>query len=573
MKSVVSLSRRLFVPMRVGVPGVLLTVVPWFLPFVQAQSRSAPGSMPEASRGYVGSQACVACHDSIYQTYSQTAHAHASGTAAENVMVGEFRHGASHSDYKVYSQGGKVWMSFQKEGDPLVQGKRELLYYIGQGRRGTTFLFSVDGFYFEAPINLYTSRHVWDMAPGYGNAREVPLNLPALPSCMDCHVSGMRPPLEGTENRYSAPLFLFAGVTCERCHGPGQAHAKDGKGEIVNPAKLPGERRDQVCMQCHLEGNAAIERPGKHLYEYRAGDNLFDYVRYYVLSSTVSPVLRAASQFEQLAVSKCKKKSGEAMSCVSCHDPHRTIPQEERVAYYRSKCLVCHGVAFGEKHHPDRPDCTQCHMPAASSADIAHTAVTDHSIPKRASNVPRVERESAGDGLPQLLPFPSDEAGGEKDLRDVALAWQSIVNSGMTRAEPEAKQLLQKAAEQFPDDPAVIAALAYDVQREGDGAKARQLYTRALSLCPGMVDVETNLGVLDAQSGDLRDAVRLWQDAFRRAPGSSEIGIDLARVHCSEKQFEKARDDTMRVLEFNPDSTEAKTLLKELNSDEPGCGR
>ena len=40
---------------------------------------------------------------------------------------------------------------------------------------------------------------------------------------------------------------------------------------------------------------------------------------------------------------------------------------------------------------------------------------------------------------------------------------------------------------------------------------------------------------LDAQSGDLSDAVRLWQDAFRRSPGSSEIGIDLARAFCADE--------------------------------------
>lgn len=569
MKSVVSLYRGSF--RRAHAVGILLIAVLSPVLSSPAQSSKAPGNLREAN-GYVGNQSCVTCHNPIYQTYSKTAHAHASGPALENFVAGEFRHSTSHSDYKVYSQSGKVWMSFQKEGDSLVQGRRELLYYIGQGRRGTTFLFSVDGFYFESPINLYTSRHIWDMAPGYGNAREVPLNLPALPSCMDCHVSGMRPPLDGTENRYSAPLFLFAGVTCERCHGPGQGHAKDGHGDIVNPAKLSAERRDQVCMQCHLEGNAAIERPGKHLYEYESGDNLFDYVRYYVLRSTGAPGLRAASQFEQLAVSKCKRKSGEAMSCTSCHDPHRTVAGEERVAYYRSKCLACHAAAFGEKHHSDEPDCTRCHMPSAKSADIAHTAVTDHSIPKHASTVPQGEKEAAGAGLPQLIPFPSGEAGSEKDVRDLALAWQSIVNSGMARAEPETKQLLQKAAEQFPDDPVVIAALAYDEQRDGSRAKARQLYIKALSLRPHMVDAETNLGVLDAQSGDLRDAVRLWQDAFRRAPGSSEIGIDLARVYCSEKQFGQARDYTMRVLEFNPDFPEAKTLLKELNSDQPHCG-
>jgi tetratricopeptide (TPR) repeat protein len=463
-------------------------------------------------------------------------------------------------------------MSFKKEGDPEVQGKRELLYYIGQGRRGTTYLFSVDGFYFEAPINVYTSRRIWDMAPAYGNARQIPLNLPALPSCMDCHVSGIRPPIDGTKNRYAAPLFLFAGITCERCHGPGSAHASGVRASIVNPGKLSAQKRDQVCMQCHLEGNAGVERPGKHLYEYKPGDNLFDYVRYYVFSEPQKPGLRATSQFEELALSKCKKKSGDAMSCTSCHDPHGTVSAENRVSFYRAKCLACHGAQFGAKHHSDQPDCAGCHMPAKASADIAHTAVTDHSIPRKPSSNEKPERTANTAELPHLVPFPPDENKGEADVRDLALAWQSIVDSGMTAAEPEARRLLQQAAAQFPNDPAVLAALGFDEQKEGAKAKARQLYSKALALNPELVEAETNLGILDAQTGDFNDAIRLWEDAFERAPGDSEIGIDLARVFCAEKQLGHARDATMRVLEFNPDFPQAKALLKDLNSDRPHCG-
>jgi hypothetical protein len=191
------------------------------------QAQQAQVVQPDGE-GYIGNQACASCHASIYQSFTRTAHAHASGPATDNLVPGEFNHQKSGVTYRVYADSGKAWMAFERPGDPSVRGRRELLYYIGQGRRGTTYLFSVDGYFFEAPINLYTDRHVWDMAPNYGNTREIPLNLPALTSCMECHVSGMHPPIEGTENRYATPLFLHAGVTCERCHGPGASHLKFG---------------------------------------------------------------------------------------------------------------------------------------------------------------------------------------------------------------------------------------------------------------------------------------------------------------------------------------------------------
>ncbi len=338
------------------------------------------------ANGYIGNEACAKCHASIYESYMRSAMAKSSGPAAEKLIAGEFTHKESGVHYAIYSEAGKVWLSFDRPGDSLVHDKRELLYYIGEGRRGRTYLFTVDGFVFESPVNWYSDRQMWDMAPAYGNASEMPLNLPATTGCLTCHVSGVRAPLDGSENRYALPIFLYSGVTCERCHGPGAAHAKGGA--IVNPLKLAAKLRDQVCMQCHLEGNAAVERHGKHLYEYKPGEDLTDYVRYFILTGNVPEGLRATGQFEALAQSVCKQKSGEAMSCMSCHDPHQKIARENRVAFYRAKCIACHGVAFAAKHHRKSEDCTSCHMPAAQSSDVAHTQVTDHRILRRPGTEP-----------------------------------------------------------------------------------------------------------------------------------------------------------------------------------------
>ena len=43
-------------------------------------------------------------------------------------------------------------------------------------------------------------------------------------------------------------------------------------GSMVNPAKLTAERRDSVCMQCHLEGEARIARAGRSQDDYRPGE-------------------------------------------------------------------------------------------------------------------------------------------------------------------------------------------------------------------------------------------------------------------------------------------------------------
>jgi len=493
--------------------------------------------------------------------------AQASGSAMDNLSPADFVHQKSGVHYRIYADGGKVWLSFERPNDASVRGKRELIYSIGSGRRGRSYLFAEDGFLFESPVNWYTDRHVWDMAPAYGNTTEIPMNLPAFASCLHCHFSGMQPPVKGTENRYPIPPFSFPGVTCERCHGPGAAHTKGGA--IVDPAKLDATRRDAVCMQCHLEGKVAIERPGRHIYDFQPGQQLSDYVRYFVFAEQQRPGLGAVSQFEALAQSVCKKKSGEAMSCISCHDPHTQPSSAERVSYYRQKCLACHDAKFGTTHHSDQPDCTACHMPSSLSADVAHTEVTDHRILRRPQISPQLLQDPQP-VLPRLVRFP-DSQQTDEDVRDLALAWESLVNSGMTAAAPQTERLLRSAIEKSPNDPALLSALAYSAQKKGDIDHARAFYEKALAVDPTLIDAATNLGAIEANRGHSREALRLWEDAFQRAPGESRIGMNVARLFCNAGQPGASRDYVLRVLEFNPDLPEAKSLLQRLNGSAPNC--
>ena len=552
----------------------LLFLVVWSAAASAAQNPTAKHATPAKVSdrdAYVGNQACAGCHSAIYESYQRTSMALASGPAIDGFRPAEFTHKSSRVHYRIYSENGRAWLSFDRPGDPELHGTRELLYYIGSGRRGLTYLFETDGFLFESPVNWYANKQIWDTAPAYQAAREIPLNLPAYTSCLRCHVSGMQAPAEGTDNRYPEPPFSHNGVACERCHGSGRAHVSGGR--IVNPAKLTPTRRDDICMQCHLEGKAAVERPGRHAYEFQPGDALSDYIRYFLLVDTKGSGLGAVSHVEALAQSQCKKKSGDAMSCTSCHDPHRSSSAEERVAFYRGRCLACHGAAFGGKHHPDRPDCTACHMPASPSTDVAHTEVTDHRTPRRPQISPQLLQNPDGKSsfsLPRLVPFPDTKT--EPDPRDLALAWNSVAENGMSVAEPQARELLSKAVKQSPDDPALLSALAYAEQRRGSTEHARELYQRALAQDPTLVDAATNLGVIEAQTGDLQSAMQLWRNAFQRTPARSTIGLNIARTYCAAGKFSEARTFTLRVLEFNPDLPAARKLLQFLNRSPASCG-
>lgn len=535
-----------------------------------------------------GSEACSECHSEIYKSYSKTPMARSSGVASEGFIRGEFNDQASGVRYRVYKQDEHVWMGYERESEKF-RGQNELLYFLGSGRKGRRYLFSEQGFLFLTPILWYSREGRWGMTPGYVEAREIPMNLPALMGCMNCHSSGLQPPAPGTDDKFSGPPFLHGGVTCERCHGADVRHGDGKRGDanssivdsssggsssvdstIVNPAKLPAERRDAICMECHFEGTVAVDQPGKHLYQFQAGERLSDYIHYFLLSGNQPETARALSPVEALSLSECRRRSGDKMWCGSCHDPHLEPPAEEKAAYYRGKCLSCHGEAFAAKHHPEKPDCAKCHMPTLPSSSVEHREETDHRILRYPNTLPLPRLQVRGTEGAPLVPFPQREAS-EATTRDFALAWEALSQRNVEGARQRADVYLRKAVKEREDDAVLLAALGFVEQKQGHDKEARQLYERALQIDPLANEAATDLGILEARSGNLRRAVELWQGAFRRAPYRSAIGLNLAMAFCAAGQKDVARTYVRRVLIFNPDYLKGKQLLAHLGEEGGEC--
>ena len=533
-----------------------------------------------------GNEACANCHSSIAANYSAKPMARGSGLATHDFSPGDFFDPVTGVHYRVYLENADAWLSFDRDGDSPLHGKRKLEYFIGSGHRGKTFVFSDEDFFFESPINFYSHQGtanggVWDMAPKYQGAKEMPLTSPAASSCLSCHTSNAQAPQPGSDNKYASPLFAHGGITCERCHGDDLSHGMNARKAvsestavaavapvnegIVNPAKLAPDRRDAICMQCHLEGNSAIEQPGHHLYEFRPGDELSSFIRYYVLSGDGKDSTRAVSQFEALAQSGCKRATGPSMTCTTCHDPHSSAAPAERPSYYRAKCLTCHGQAFGAKHHTEQQDCTSCHMPRVSTIDVSHTQDTDHRI-LRVSATPQQDVL----GEPTLVRFPP--AKQDDSLRDIALAWVSIAGtSNSSYAIAQAEKILPQAVAQSPEDPDLLTALGYSEQQKGLTDQARQHYQHALRIKPLSLDAASNLALIEANAGNLGHAGALWKSAFERSPGRSSLGINLARVLCLTGHGEESKATIDRVLQFNPDSRTAREMLRQLQTKEVNC--
>jgi len=293
-------------------------------------------------------------------------------------------------------------------------------------------------------------------------------------------------------------------------------------------------------------------------------------VHYLVLSTEKQANPRAVSQFEALAESMCKRKSGDALHCTTCHDPHRSPAAAERVNFYRAKCLQCHGERFATKHNPKNPDCVSCHMPRISSSDVAHTQATDHRILRQPSAaIPQSTSETAA-SRPKLEMFPPQ--AGPPTNRDLALGWLALAESGRNFAEVEEENVLPVAAKEFPGDAAVLSAYAYRELIHKRTQHAKDLYEEALRIDPLNLDAAVNLGVIEAQSGSADRALALWRDSFQRAPWRSSIGMNLARLSCNLANREEAERSLRRVLQFNPDFPEAHQFLHGLESQTVACG-
>jgi hypothetical protein len=532
---------------------------------VQDRAANAQAGNEQRKPEYVGSQKCQSCHASIFKTYSSTMMGRTSGPAASALIPGSFVHKPSSMAYRVWTEGGKAYMSFERTDDPSVHGRQELEYYVGSGNHGRAYLYHVDGYLFQSPINYYSDPAHWDMSPGYQGVREMPFNHAVDRTCLFCHTSQVAPPVAGTENRYPQPPFAEHGVSCERCHGPGSLHVAR-QGSMFNPARSSPEARDAVCAQCHLEGDATVLKRGKDLYDFRPGERLTDYMSVFLVrSASTGQVPHASSHFESLATSKCKIKSGDNMSCLSCHDPHREPSAEQRVAYYRGKCLTCHvGAKYAERHHPEAKDCTSCHMPRMRSHDVGHAMLTDHRIPIRPIAADTETRPEAR----------TIEAWGEQgdDPRSRGLAYAQLAEVNPEYAG-EAVRLLQRAVKQGANDDEALTRLAFLYQRQGNVTGAEELYSKALAANPNQRVAAANLGVIFAQSGRLKDAVALWSRLFEYNPQLSEVGSNLAVAQCALGQKTEAQKCLAEVLHFNPDYRRARQLAAALERGDVPCGQ
>ncbi len=386
---------------------------------------------------FTGNDPCRTCHAAIAKAYEATPMARSTAPVkAANVPSGAYKHPASGLEYRIAAN-GRVTIRDAAAG---ISHQQQFDYVVGSGSAGFSYLISRDRWLYQAPITWYAQKQRWAASPGYDADRTMAWDRPIDPSCLNCHASQLTH-IYGTRNRYAAEPFRQPGISCERCHGPGSEHVQSsGRQRLAVPSKLDPERRDDVCRQCHLMGEARIPRAGRAFGEFRAGQKLSEFVAYFVLDYPAGARLRSTSHVEKFAESACKKASGDKMWCGSCHDVHTT--PADPVAWYRQKCQACHAPPASGKvasECPRTPNCIACHMPKLQAVDAGHGAFTDHAIQRR----PATQTTNPPQPPWHLRPFSPADAG----TRELGAAYLEIFSrTGDARQRDEALRLARDLA-------------------------------------------------------------------------------------------------------------------------------
>src|SRR5579862_3317420 len=499
-----------------------------------------------------GAHPCAECHAKEVAGYASTQMAHSLGRPGREPPANYF-HEPSRTQFTIQASHGQMIQGMERGG---VTSAYPVAYQIGSGTHAFAYVIQLGDHLFQSPLGYFAGRG-WGMSPGYENAKAPDFFRPVTPDCLVCHAGKARA-IPQSLNSYQSPPFEAEAITCERCHGPVDAHLRNPvPGSIVNPATLPPRARDSICEQCHLSGEERIPNPGKQISDFRPGKDLEEVYSVYVSESSRDPArpaaLKVISQVQQLALSTCARKSGGKLWCGTCHDPHSQPSNPQ--AYFREKCLSCHGSGLLKTHARPNLDCIGCHMPRRPVTDGAHTVFTDHRIARRP---PPARSAEAAEETFSLVAWHEPEA----TLAQRNLALAEIKVGGRKESFPLVNQgfeLLRDCWENFPNDPPTLKGVGDAFLTAGQGADAAIAFERAIQIEPNNAVLYLHAGLAWKQAGDPSRAIEYLEKALQLDPLMEQPYRELGQIYSEAQNPERANEVFGRFMRAFQKTERTKT--------------
>jgi nitrate/TMAO reductase-like tetraheme cytochrome c subunit len=195
-------------------------------------------------------------------------------------------------------------------------------------------------------------------------------------ACLECHESERVMGIRDTPHaNFDDPKSPASREQCESCHGPSATHMQFPMqvGNIVftQHGKTPIHDRNQVCLECHNEGEQAHWNEGAHGKELSCATC-------HIMHKPADPSLVQKNQardcgechtdiLETAPDATTHPLTGEnAMYCTECHNPHGPTNLKSCISCHTQdpptlakqspKAQEYHGRAVSQKI-----DCTDCH--------------------------------------------------------------------------------------------------------------------------------------------------------------------------------------------------------------------
>lgn len=560
------------------------------------RAKAAP-TIAATQDGYVGSQACAACHAGIAKIYAKTSMGHSLSAITEESLqtlplssleaTSYFDPNSNHH-FEVRADHGKVIETEYEtagDGSEVFRNSHPMSWVIGTGENGFGLLLKRGDFVFQAPLSYYTRAARWNLSPGYQNG-DLSFNRLILPGCMYCH-SGRSEPVAGQDGRYNKPVFTEESIGCENCHGPGAAHiaamragkvAKGPDPTIVNPDRLSGQLADDICMSCHQAGDARVLQPGKTYQDFRPGQALEKTVAVFQIPPTPEnpPQADHVEHYYSMSLSKCFRATRglapeKQLRCTSCHDPHVEPAKEEAPAYFKAKCLNCHTTASCTAPKASREatspadNCIGCHMQQRDIRVISHSSATNHRIVKTPDEpFPDIAFHQTTAAMPDLIEInPAGERGANASAPPqlVRLQAYALLERGEPRFHASWLQSLSALENTLPENAVVQASLGHRDLADHRLSEAIDHLQRAIGLDPMETDAYVDLSEAQDQSGQTEAAITSAKRAADLNPYVAAIQKTLILRLINGKRYDEAQTTLERYLETFPEDDGMRRML------------
>lgn len=368
---------------------------------------AAPVISKKGAEGYVGSEACLPCHQDVYDKWVTSSHANfaqrvpatGNGFPQERFYPWVKEQWDSLDTYMLVDRkdSNTIYVSTRKTQLSEVEwshaGKnyqRYLVYYDGSPLQVWEAKTTNGGISwtldksktFDYPGNKERAGYKFLFIEAYPNGKLNPNNYGEWRSwqerCIACHTSGFdyqawdKAKQEYVKGERADLRDLFAAderIGCESCHGPGAEHlAKPVKGNIINPAKLEKQYdRFMVCAQCHTRADVSKKSNlANDLRGFRIGEHYEDYATYQRPAwgdgnrrVSIDGKGRGGHQQDMdMLLSAYLKPWGihGQMACFDCHNAHSIGNNKENRLLKKTPeetCGTCHGASFNWKNGLD----------------------------------------------------------------------------------------------------------------------------------------------------------------------------------------------------------------------------